>query len=102
MPRFSARWRWNRGTQPLSDRAANLACSLGRFDEALQLNRRAAALDPLRAATWANLGFCAGRSGKWEESAAALKKALELTPGCPGAHSDLGESFWHSRIRRRR
>jgi tetratricopeptide (TPR) repeat protein len=71
----------------------NLACSLGRFDEALQLQRRAGALDPLRATTWVNLGYCAGRTGKWEESAAALKKALELNPGRPVVHLFLGRNL---------
>jgi tetratricopeptide (TPR) repeat protein len=81
------------GNAAALDRAANLACTLGRFDEALQLYRRAAALDPLRATTWGNLGFCAGRSGKWEESAGALKKALELNPGFSGVHSYLGRNL---------
>ena len=71
-------------------RAATLAANLGRVDEALQLGRRAAGQDPLRPATWQNLGFIAGPSGKWEESTAALRKALELTPGRPAIHGQLG------------
>ena len=81
------------GNTAALSRAANLACTLGRFDEALQLHRRAAALDPLRAATWANLGLCAGRSGKLEESTTAFKKALELTPGRPNGHLNLGKNL---------
>ncbi len=36
--------------------AASLAAMLGRFDEALQLNRRAVDLDPLNANSWESLG----------------------------------------------
>ena len=78
------------GNADVLNRAGGLACSLGRFDEALQLRRRAVAQDPLSVAAWANLGFCAGRAGKWEESASAVKKALELNPGQSGGHAYLG------------
>jgi tetratricopeptide (TPR) repeat protein len=70
--------------------AAGLAAALGRFDEAITLNRRAIELDPLLTAAHFSLGFHAYYAGRWQEAEAALRKALELNPQYPAAHSSLG------------
>jgi TolB-like protein/DNA-binding winged helix-turn-helix (wHTH) protein len=60
--------------------AAWSAAVLGRFDEALQLNRRAIDLDPLNAGSWNNLATTEFMMGQLDQSAADSKKALELNP----------------------
>jgi TolB-like protein/Tfp pilus assembly protein PilF len=56
------------------------AADLGRFDEALQLARRAVDLDPLNAHSWEGLGEVEFLGGKLDEAEADLKKAHELRP----------------------
>jgi len=56
------------------------AAILGRFDQALQLQRRAVDLDPLNAHSWEGLGEVEFRGGKLVEAEADLKKAQELRP----------------------
>jgi DNA-binding winged helix-turn-helix (wHTH) protein len=68
--------------------AAFSAAMLGRFDEVLQLARRAVDLDPLNAHSWEGLGEIEFRGGKLEEAEADLKKAHELRPD-----SLLGSTF---------
>jgi len=68
-----------RNTHALSN-AAWLARSLGRFDEALALNRWAVELDPLSANAHHALGFNAYYAGRLDEATAALRRALELAP----------------------
>jgi tetratricopeptide (TPR) repeat protein len=70
--------------------AAVLAFTLGRFDEAIRLGRRAIELDPLRVTTHSNFGLNAYYAGRWDEAEAAFRKALELNPQFPGAHALLG------------
>ena len=53
---------------------------LGRFDEALQLARRAVDLDPLNADSWEELGEIEFLAGQLDEATAKSKKALELKP----------------------
>jgi TolB-like protein/DNA-binding winged helix-turn-helix (wHTH) protein len=53
---------------------------LGRFDEALQLARRALDLDPLSADSWSNLAETEFYAGQLDQAAADAKKALELSP----------------------
>jgi tetratricopeptide (TPR) repeat protein len=60
--------------------AASSAAILGRLDGALQLQRRAVALDPLNAHSWAGLGEIEFRGGKLDGAEADLKKALDLRP----------------------
>ena len=73
--------------------AAQLASTLGRFEEAIALDRRAVELDPLRVATRGSLGSDAYSAGRLEEAAADFKKVLELNPESPGAHARLGEVY---------
>ena len=70
--------------------AAWLAAALGRFDEALRLDRRAIELDPLRVATYSNLGYHAYYAGRLDEAEAALREGLELNPRLPGIRQHLG------------
>jgi serine/threonine protein kinase/tetratricopeptide (TPR) repeat protein len=71
-------------------RAASLAATLGRFDEAIELDRRAVELDPLGVAMHNNLGLHYWRAGRADDAEAAFRKALELNPGNPAAHSGIG------------
>ena len=58
--------------------AAWSAAVLGRFDEALQLDRQAIDLDPLNAGSWASLADTESFMGRLDQSAADSKKALEM------------------------
>jgi len=53
---------------------------LGRFDEALPLDRRAVELDPLNAESWETLGETEFFMGQLDEAAVNQKRALELKP----------------------
>jgi TolB-like protein/DNA-binding winged helix-turn-helix (wHTH) protein/Tfp pilus assembly protein PilF len=68
--------------------AAWSATVLGRFDEALKLNRRAVDLDPLDAISWERLGDTEVFMGQLDQAAADSKKALELNPDA-GSGADL-------------
>jgi TolB-like protein/Tfp pilus assembly protein PilF len=70
--------------------AAVLAFTLGRLDEAIELDKRAVQLDPLRVPAYSNLGLHAYYAGRLDEATAALKKALELNPDFPVARILLG------------
>jgi TolB-like protein/DNA-binding winged helix-turn-helix (wHTH) protein/Tfp pilus assembly protein PilF len=56
------------------------AAILGRFDEAVQLDRRAVDLDPLNAESWGRLAETEYFMGQLDRSAADSKKTLELNP----------------------
>jgi TolB-like protein/DNA-binding winged helix-turn-helix (wHTH) protein len=60
--------------------AAFSGAMLGRFDEALQLARRAVDFDPLNADSWEELGEIEFLAGQLDEATAKSKKALELKP----------------------
>jgi len=60
--------------------AAGSTLMLGRFDEALQLHRRAVDLDPLNADSWESLGETEYFTGQLNQAAADVKKGLELSP----------------------
>jgi TolB-like protein/Tfp pilus assembly protein PilF len=71
--------------------AAALARTLGRFEEAIRLDRRAVELDPLSVAAHYNLALHALYAGLLDEAKAAFRKTLELNPEYPSAHMFLGE-----------
>ena len=56
------------------------AATLGRFDEAVQLNRQAIDLDPLNGDSWGLLAITEFYMGQLDQSEADSKKALELNP----------------------
>src|ERR1700756_1819289 len=60
--------------------AAYSAVVLGRFDEALRLNRRAVDLDPLNAGSWEILAETEFFMGQLNQAVADVKKSLELNP----------------------
>ncbi len=59
--------------------AATLFGNLGRLDDAIVIFRRAAALDPLNVAVNRNLGLYCLAKGAFDEAAAALDAALQLS-----------------------
>jgi serine/threonine protein kinase/Tfp pilus assembly protein PilF len=73
--------------------ASTLAGTLGRFDEAITLMRRAIELDPLGARNYHNLGLRLFRTGRWDEAEEAARKALDLNPQFPSAHYMLGRDY---------
>jgi TolB-like protein/DNA-binding winged helix-turn-helix (wHTH) protein len=73
--------------------AAASAGILGRFDEALPLNRRAVDLDPLNADSWEQLAETEFFMGQLDEAVADFKKALELNPDVVAAHMWLGQIY---------
>jgi len=71
--------------------AGVLAFTLGRLDEAVDLDLRAIALDPLRQAGHANLGLVLLHAGRLDEATKRYEHLLQLNPGYPGAHMRLGQ-----------
>jgi len=72
---------------------AALAATLGRFDEAIALERKSITLNPLHPAHHCNLGFDLMYAGRLEEAASALRTAVKLDPAYPSAHYFLGCVF---------
>jgi TolB-like protein/DNA-binding winged helix-turn-helix (wHTH) protein len=69
------------------------AAMLGRFDEALPLDRRAVDLDPLNAHSWEQLGETEFFVGRLDEASADFKKAFELNPTVVAAHMFLSQIY---------
>jgi tetratricopeptide (TPR) repeat protein len=78
------------GNSAVLNLAAGLALSLGRFEEAVELDRRAIALDPLNAALRGSLAETCFTMGRLEEAEVDYKKALELDPDLSPNHEGLG------------
>ncbi|HKD85104.1 MAG TPA: winged helix-turn-helix domain-containing protein [Terriglobales bacterium] len=70
--------------------ASSLEASLGKFDEAVALNRRAVDIDPLSVVAHVSLGMHAYYAGHEEVAIDAFQKALAITPDGPEAHYLLG------------
>ncbi len=73
--------------------AAVLPGTLGRFEEAIELDQKALELDPLNPIIYNNLGLHTYRSEQYDESSKAFKKALELNPEYPEVHVYLGRVY---------
>jgi len=71
--------------------AGVLAFTLGRLDEAIDLDLRAISLDPLRQAGHANLGLVLLHAGRLDEAAERYEHLLQLNPEYPGARMRLGQ-----------
>jgi tetratricopeptide (TPR) repeat protein len=73
--------------------AARLAKTLGSFERALELDRKAVELNPLDTTAYLNLGDSAYYLGDYDEAANALKKSLELNPQFPVVRAYLGRVY---------
>jgi len=69
---------------------AGSAAQHGRFDEAIDLQRRAVARDPVSAVLINNLGHMLYAAGRLEEARVELTRAFELSPGS-NAEGTLGQ-----------
>ncbi|MGC2111631.1 MAG: tetratricopeptide repeat protein [Candidatus Korobacteraceae bacterium] len=70
--------------------ASSLAASLGRFDQAIALNRRAVEIDPLSVVAHVSLGVHAYYAGQQDLATDAYQKSLAISPDDPEAHYLLG------------
>ena len=68
----------------------------GRFQESLQMMRRAHELDPLSPIISAELGRALFYLGRREEAVAQLRETLQLDPSFAGAHALLGSIYLES------
>jgi tetratricopeptide (TPR) repeat protein len=68
--------------------------SLGRYEEALALHRKAAELDPLSAHMIGELGFGLEPLGRFDEALARYQRAIEVDPGYALAYSYIGLHYW--------
>ena len=73
------------GDAGITEAAAGLANTIGRFDEGLKLATRAVAQDPLGAAYW-DIGAAQHRLGALDEAAAAYQHLIELYPTASAYH----------------
>jgi TolB-like protein/DNA-binding winged helix-turn-helix (wHTH) protein len=72
---------------------AYLARNLGHLDAAIELYKRAIAVDPLRANFHLALGYVLWSVGRYDESLAALDRAEELNPHLSSLHLTRGKVF---------
>jgi TolB-like protein/DNA-binding winged helix-turn-helix (wHTH) protein/Tfp pilus assembly protein PilF len=70
---------------------ADLYRTLGRLDEAIDLQKQVVALDPLRARSHAVLGNMLFETERYEEAQATLQKMLELNPEQERDHFRRGQ-----------
>jgi Flp pilus assembly protein TadD len=62
--------------------------------QAVEMFKKALAIEPSKPALWGNLGVSLQSSGRHMEAIAAFQRALELSPGDPRAHARLGKALW--------
>lgn len=74
-------------------RAGSLAAILGRFDEGIVLARQAVTLDPLRIASYNNLGLVLTAANRLDEAIAAFRQMLDLNPRAPTAHFLIAQAL---------
>ena len=71
--------------------------SMGDFESAVRYYKEALALEPVQTPTWYfinnNLGFSLNKIGKFGEGEIYCRKAIEIDPGRPNAHKNLGISL---------
>ncbi|MBN9317523.1 MAG: tetratricopeptide repeat protein [Devosia sp.] len=75
---------------------SNLASALvaaSRFDEAIEVARRATELAPASVDAWGNLGTALSRRDRYPEAIEPFRRALALQPGRAGLHSGLGHAL---------
>jgi len=71
--------------------AGVLAFTLGRLDEAIDIDLRAIVRDPLNQGSHQNLGLVLMHAGRLEDSAQKYRHVLELNKEYPGVHMRLGQ-----------
>jgi serine/threonine protein kinase/Flp pilus assembly protein TadD len=74
-------------------RAASIAITMGRYNEALALYQRAVELDPLSIFARAGLGDALFYLGRLQEAAMQHRRALELHPDRAGTHAYLARIY---------
>jgi len=82
-----------KGNAEIVQRAASLAATLNRFDDALALSRRSVELDPLEASSHEILAFNAWWGGHLEEAQTAARRGVEMDPRFPWLHSVLSRVY---------
>jgi serine/threonine-protein kinase len=75
-----------KGNAEIVERAASLAATLNRFDDAQLLSRRAVELDPLLPSAHYILAFNSWWAGRLDEAETAARKGLELDSNFPWLH----------------
>jgi tetratricopeptide (TPR) repeat protein len=78
------------GNAQALDGAAQLARTMGRFEEAFTLDRRAVELDPLSEWAYMNLGVHAYYTGRLQDAFSAFQKVLDMNPEAVMAHQVMG------------
>jgi serine/threonine-protein kinase len=73
--------------------AGILAVTLGRIDEAIELQQRAITHDPLRVRSYRDLALALFYYGRLEEAEASTRKALELSPTRFAGYSALARNL---------
>jgi TolB-like protein/DNA-binding winged helix-turn-helix (wHTH) protein/Flp pilus assembly protein TadD len=73
--------------------ASSLEASLGRFEDAVALNRRAVEVDPLSVGAHLALGMHAHYAGNLDMAIDAYRKSLAISPDGPEAHYLLGVAY---------
>lgn len=81
------------GSVQVMGQRAQLLRVLGRLDESIDVAKRAATIDPLRARIVIFLGNILYYAGRYEEADTASRRALELNPQIAAAHSIRGKIF---------
>ena len=66
---------------------------LGRYEEAQEVLRRGAALDPLRTDLLNLMGVCHFKRGEYAQAVAAFQRVLELDPASAIDHANLGVNY---------
>ena len=77
------------GNALVLSRAADFAIAMGRWEEAIQLDRRSVEQDPLNRRARNSLGWNALMARQLDEAEAAFRKVFELNPDYPGGHLSL-------------
>jgi len=87
------------GNSVVLRRAAVLAWTQNRLDEAIDFNRRAIEQDPLTTISYTNLGLACHAAGKLGDAEEAYRKAVELSPERAQCRSLLALVLWDQGLR---
>jgi TolB-like protein/DNA-binding winged helix-turn-helix (wHTH) protein/Tfp pilus assembly protein PilF len=79
------------GNVEVLGRRSYLSRISGNLDQAIELEKRAVALDPLRPGSQSTLGYMLYSAGRYDEAQTALQKALDLNPQTALVHLTLSK-----------